>query len=145
MYPFIDIFCLFNDQAVNFHVIIVGFMSDLFTHATNNNDFQKRKKMKRLFILALALIGFGTAGFAQTAEKVKTNGTAKVHAAKKQADAKAEPAAAAASATTQNAATKLKKDGTPDKRYKANAAVAAGPVKKDGTPDKRFKANKKPK
>lgn len=40
----------------------------------------------------------------------------------------------------------LKKDGTPDKRFKVNKAGAAAPVKplkKDGTPDKRFKANKK--
>lgn len=32
-------------------------------------------------------------------------------------------------------AVKVKKDGTPDKRYKANAHL-----KKDGTPDKRYKA-----
>lgn len=32
---------------------------------------------------------------------------------------------------------KLKKDGTPDKRYKASKKL-----KKDGTPDKRFKENK---
>ena len=32
---------------------------------------------------------------------------------------------------------KMKKDGTPDKRYKA-----AKTLKKDGTPDKRYKANK---
>lgn len=32
---------------------------------------------------------------------------------------------------------KLKKDGTPDKRYKENKNL-----KKDGTPDKRYKANK---
>jgi hypothetical protein len=40
---------------------------------------------------------------------------------------------------------KLKKDGTPDKRYKENKEPAkpAGPVKKDGTPDKRYKENKK--
>ena len=31
----------------------------------------------------------------------------------------------------------LKKDGTPDKRYKANKHL-----KKDGTPDKRYKGNK---
>jgi hypothetical protein len=31
----------------------------------------------------------------------------------------------------------MKKDGTPDKRYKANQNL-----KKDGTPDKRFKENK---
>lgn len=36
----------------------------------------------------------------------------------------------------------LKKDGTPDKRFKENKAPK-GPLKKDGTPDKRFKENKK--
>ncbi len=35
----------------------------------------------------------------------------------------------------------LKKDGTPDKRYKENK-TPKGPLKKDGTPDKRYKANK---
>jgi len=35
----------------------------------------------------------------------------------------------------------LKKDGTPDKRFKANK-TPKGPLKKDGTPDKRYKANK---
>lgn len=37
----------------------------------------------------------------------------------------------------------LKKDGTPDKRFKAHTGVASGPLKKDGTPDMRYKANKK--
>ena len=36
----------------------------------------------------------------------------------------------------------LKKDGTPDKRFKENKK-AKGPLKKDGTPDKRYKENKK--
>ena len=38
-----------------------------------------------------------------------------------------------------------KKDGTPDKRYKANkvAADTTKHMKKDGTPDKRYKENKK--
>ena len=36
----------------------------------------------------------------------------------------------------------LKKDGTPDKRFKNNDA-AKGPLKKDGIPDNRFKSNKK--
>ncbi|WPQ64376.1 hypothetical protein SIO70_05785 [Chitinophaga sancti] len=41
-------------------------------------------------------------------------------------------------------AQKMKKDGTPDKRYKENkeTKTASGPKKKDGTPDKRFKENK---
>ena len=39
---------------------------------------------------------------------------------------------------------KLKKDGTPDMRYKENkeAAKKTGPTKKDGTPDMRYKENK---
>jgi len=37
----------------------------------------------------------------------------------------------------------LKKDGTPDKRFKENkVAPAPKHLKKDGTPDKRFKENK---
>lgn len=36
----------------------------------------------------------------------------------------------------------LKKDGTPDRRYKANKKAASGPLKKDGTHDKRYKKNK---
>ena len=36
----------------------------------------------------------------------------------------------------------LKKDGTPDKRFKENKAKPVH-LKKDGTPDKRFKENKK--
>ena len=42
-----------------------------------------------------------------------------------------------------NIATPLKKDGTPDKRFKTKTDVAKGPLKKDGTPDMRYKANKK--
>ena len=40
--------------------------------------------------------------------------------------------------------TKLKKDGTPDMRYKDNKTTVktTGPVKKDGTPDMRYKDNK---
>ncbi len=37
----------------------------------------------------------------------------------------------------------LKKDGTPDKRFKANKTTATeGPKKKDGSLDMRYKANK---
>ena len=42
-----------------------------------------------------------------------------------------------------NSSVKLKKDGTVDKRFKANTNATAGPLKKDGTPDMRYKANKK--
>jgi hypothetical protein len=45
----------------------------------------------------------------------------------------------------QGAAAPVKKDGTPDMRYKANKVAADTTIhkKKDGTPDKRFKENKK--
>ena len=46
--------------------------------------------------------------------------------------------------TTSPATGPTKKDGTPDKRYKANkgAKTPTQHLKKDGTPDKRFKENK---
>ena len=54
------------------------------------------------------------------------------------------PAGSVAKKTT--AAAPVKKDGTPDMRYKANqnAAKTAAPqhMKKDGTHDKRYKENK---
>lgn len=43
--------------------------------------------------------------------------------------------------TSSFAIPQTKKDGTADKRYKANK-TPKGPLKKDGTPDKRYKANK---
>lgn len=60
--------------------------------------------------------------------------------------AKAKPAATPAKAVVKEkkideskpaAVGPVKKDGTPDKRYKANQKL-----KKDGTPDKRYKENK---
>jgi hypothetical protein len=115
--------------------------------------------MKKLVLSALALIGFVSFSIAQTTpaktttppakpkmEAVKKDAPAakvvKMPAAKPAATAAAKPAAKPAVAA---AAGPNKKDGTPDKRFKANktAPAAAGPLKKDGTPDKRFKANKK--
>ena len=89
--------------------------------------------MKRLLTLvAIALFGFSTT-FAQKAK----------HNLKK---APAETKAAAQTAPKKRKATsKLKADGTPDMRYKANKAAKAnpaGPKKKDGTADMRYKANK---
>ncbi len=78
------------------------------------------------FLTAMSLIlGLGLANAQQTVPVTKgaiqkTNKTVKT--------VKAEPAKPAA---------KMKKDGTPDKRYKENQTL-----KKDGTPDKRFKQNK---
>jgi hypothetical protein len=48
----------------------------------------------------------------------------------------ATPIFAQTTAEKQKTEAKLKKDGTPDKRYKENKHL-----KKDGTPDKRYKTN----
>lgn len=44
--------------------------------------------------------------------------------------------------TKANTAVHLKKNGTPDKRFKENKTVPSVHVKKDGTADKRYKENK---
>ncbi|MBX2906567.1 MAG: hypothetical protein KF744_11045 [Taibaiella sp.] len=93
--------------------------------------------MKKLLFVLLSVLMLG-AGYANAQSK-----GAKMKAEKevtKKQDAKAEP-------VKQTEETKLKKDGTPDMRYKENKAAKeqakpAGPMKKDGTPDKRYKANK---
>jgi hypothetical protein len=85
--------------------------------------------MKKLFALAAAaLFAFGSlTTVAQTDKKTDQPKAKQETPAEKSGDAK------------------LKKDGTPDKRYKENKEPAkpAGPLKKDGTPDKRYKENKK--
>jgi|APLak6261672214_1056088.scaffolds.fasta_scaffold08091_1 uncharacterized protein involved in copper resistance len=80
--------------------------------------------MKKILVVLLAAFSLSMASFAQTKPVEK----AKAPAAK-------------------TAAAPVKKDGTPDMRFKANkeaakAATPAGPLKKDGTPDMRHKANK---
>ena len=83
--------------------------------------------MKKLFSLLMLFAFISTATFAQTPAQ-RSTGTAP------------------ATTQTSKSAVGMKKDGTPDKRYKMNKAAtpaAAGPMKKDGTPDKRYKANKK--
>ncbi|UYQ91801.1 hypothetical protein MKQ68_17075 [Chitinophaga horti] len=75
--------------------------------------------MKKLITAALALLMTASVAFAQEKQKA----------------AKAKPA-------TEH----VKKDGTPDKRYKENKeAKSEGPKKKDGTPDMRYKENKEKK
>ncbi|MFT3701997.1 MAG: hypothetical protein QM802_06495 [Agriterribacter sp.] len=91
------------------------------------------------FILAIVVLLF-SAGvtFAQTTKPAKE----KAKTTKKAAAATtATPAAATAAAPTAAPAASakpVKKDGTPDKRFKENKHT-----KKDGTADKRFKENKK--
>ena len=111
--------------------------------------------MKKLFLAAVMMIGFAGISFAQTAKpadtKAKkpaaTSATKSTVAATPATTPATKPAAKASPATAAKpVASKdvvLKKDGTPDKRYKA-APKTTGPTKKDGTPDKRFKENKKP-
>lgn len=86
--------------------------------------------MKRIFLIVNLLLAFAGLTIAQAPPKKDTT--------------KAKSAQAAA--TAKPAAGPLKKDGTPDMRYKANKDAAkakpAGPLKKDGTPDMRYKANK---
>lgn len=93
--------------------------------------------MKKLLTLAaIALFGIGST-FAQTVTTVKQT-PKKVTTVTKTEVKKAEKEVV-------KSATKLKADGTPDMRYKANKAtktVVVGPKKKDGTADMRYKANK---
>lgn len=84
--------------------------------------------MKKLLSAMSIMLGLGLASAQQTVSAAgsKHQQTAKTaQAAKPAAKAEAAPAA------------KMKKDGTPDKRYKENKNL-----KKDGTPDKRYKENK---
>jgi hypothetical protein len=86
--------------------------------------------MKKIFLLVFSIIMMGNMVMAQDS-KTKTS--------QKKVNKTPEQTATAAPAG------KMKKDGTPDKRYKENKkeeAAAAGPTKKDGTPDKRYKENK---
>jgi hypothetical protein len=103
----------------------------------------KKIIMKELLIAATML--FLTAGvFAQAQPKKEKEKDPKMTVVKK--EDKKETAKVVPIAKPATSANPTKKDGTPDKRFKANKEeakpVAAGPTKKDGTLDKRYKANK---
>jgi hypothetical protein len=103
-----------------------------------NFDLRKTTKiifMKKLLTAMSIVLGLGFATAQQTAPATKAapHPTAKTAKAAKPAPT----ATAAKPASTAAPAAKMKKDGTPDKRYKDNKNL-----KKDGTPDKRYKANK---
>lgn len=86
------------------------------------------------------VLGLGLATAQQTAPAKATQAPPKVAVHNTKAPVKAAtvtPAKTAKPATTAPTAVKMKKDGTPDKRYKDSQHL-----KKDGTPDKRYKANK---
>ena len=114
--------------------------------------------MKRLLILAISILCIGSISFAQT--KNPTTATTQTKPAVKKQVAKTQvkqnsttdkklsngATASTTTTTTTSSTTKLKKDGTPDKRFKENktaTVTTTGPKKKDGTPDMRYKANKK--
>lgn len=120
--------------------------------------------MKKIVLATLILFGLNAGAFAQAApvkkEQPKMQAVKKAEPQKraKVVPIKATPAQPATTGVKPTTPTKpavpasakmtspgnsrsapghLKKDGTPDKRYKENKHV-----KKDGTPDKRFKENK---
>ncbi len=82
--------------------------------------------MKKISLIASLLLVFTCFSFAQTTPAAATK----------------KPATTTTAATTPATTTHLKKDGTPDKRFKENKTPPAH-LKKDGTPDMRYKENKK--
>ena len=111
--------------------------------------------MNKLLMALVAVVGLSVCSFAQVAaptkEKPKTAVTTK-HTQKKvtKAETQQSPAATSTTSTATTPATgkgMVKKNGTPDMRYKANKAVVkthtTTHLKKNGTPDKRYKENKK--
>ena len=114
--------------------------------------------MKKLILGAAMLIGFSQFSNAQQVVPAKTVAKAKEVKTVATTPQQKHPAATAvvantpvkakeavAAKTTNAQGVVLKKDGTPDNRYKTTTAAAKGPLKKDGTADLRYKANKKPK
>lgn len=93
-------------------------------------QIKKIRIMRKLFLAAIAMLGFAFAAQAQDAKTVKKTETKTVT---KQKDDKSVAKTEAKSDVV------LKKDGTPDKRYKTSKKVI---TKKDGTPDMRYKENK---
>lgn len=93
--------------------------------------------MEKLLSALSVVLGLGLA----SAQQVATNKTTtappakvvKMETAKKEVSVKPTLETKAKPASS-NSAIKMKKDGTPDKRYKANRHL-----KKDGTPDRRYK------
>ena len=110
--------------------------------------------MKKIILIATIMIGCISFSIAQqpttkpaktaTAKPATTTATAKpattTVTAKPATAATAKPATAATAKPVSANGTVLKKDGTPDKRYKT--AEPTEHLKKDGTPDKRYSENK---
>lgn len=86
--------------------------------------------MKKLFTAMSFVLGLGLA----TAQQTATKQTTLPPPPPKEVTKKTTKKRVNAKLDDKKATVKMKKDGTPDKRYKANQHL-----KKDGTPDKRFK------
>lgn len=108
-------------------------ISYVIMHCTSKNIYMK----KLLFAIMFITLSASGSLFAQTTKPAQE----KQKTAKKQTAAATtstqQPTAATAETTKATTTAKVKKDGTPDKRFKENKHT-----KKDGTPDKRFKENK---
>lgn len=108
--------------------------------------------MKKILMSAMMMMGLVSFTFAQTApaKEAKKAAVKTTVASKKSVKETTEATPAVkvstkkttdvkeAAAQVSTSASKMKKDGTPDKRFKSNAKM-----KKDGTIDKRYKENKK--
>ncbi len=90
--------------------------------------------MKNVFLAVVALLGFAFTSSAQLSTSKTVKKTEKITKEVKK-DGKMTELKKTETKTV------LKKDGTPDKRYK-QAEEAKPMLKKDGTPDKRFKVKK---
>lgn len=100
---------------------------------------------KLLSLIAIAVFGVGSV-FAQTVATAPVKTTTKKVVVETKKDGKAavkktEVTTKKVAENTKSHAVKLKKDGTPDKRYKKSGTH----LKKDGTADMRYKENKKSK
>lgn len=93
--------------------------------------------MKKFLTAMSVVLGLGLATAQHTAATVKTQTVKTVKPVKQTTPATTAKPVTTVKPSAAPAAAKLKKDGTPDKRYKENKNL-----KKDGTPDKRYKANK---
>lgn len=104
--------------------------------------------MKKIVYLLMAFIFVSGSSFAQNkaGKAVKDPAAKSAPALKAEPKPKTEAKPKAEPKQEAKGATKLKKDGTPDMRYKENKEAGKkkpeGPMKKDGTPDMRHKANK---
>ena len=99
--------------------------------------------MKKLISALSILIGLGFANAQQAQPAKSVTPPVKViktqqHKKEMPPKAKADKKVKTVSLHSENSGVKLKKDGTPDKRYKEGKRL-----KKDGTLDKRYKENKK--